>query len=209
MIKQLFQGDHQNTISDGCYEIQPLSAGPVLIQEEGGKFILVDPGAFSHKENLITELAFLGITPPEIDIVFNTHHHLDHISNNFLFHTTAPIYTNSGILWQNGKSSIYSDPAMHKLKFPSSIQMIKTPGHTEDSVSFVYEEKGVTYVCAGDAVREDIIRNKSIPSGRSDWKKFVDSMKKIFNIADVIFPGHGGVIEGDLLEELHSIVKNM
>ena len=191
------------------YEISPLSAGPVLIHETGGKMILVDPGAFSHKERLLTELAFLGVTPQEIDMVFNTHHHLDHISNNFLFHSTAPIYTNSGILWQNGKSSIYKDPELHRMKFPPSIRMIKTPGHTEDSVSFVYEEDGKTYVCAGDAVREDIIRDNSIPSGKSDSDKFVKSMKEIFDIADVIFPGHGAVIEGDLLKELRGIVEKM
>ncbi len=205
MIIQLFQGDHQNKEFDGGYVIEPLSAGPVLIQNSEGKWLLVDPGAFSHKEKLLAELAFRGLVPADIDAVLNTHHHLDHASNNFIFHDYCPIFTRSSILWPGGKVTIYRGSDAHRAQWPADVELVDTPGHTDDHVSFVYREDGVNYVCAGDAVREDIIRGQESVSAhqKGDFEK---SLKKIFEIGDVIFPGHGKVIEGKLFEELKKLL---
>lgn len=208
MIKQLFQGDHHNIrTNDGGYDINPLSAGPVLICNSEGRFILVDPGAFSHKDKLITELAVLGLVPSQIDCVLNTHHHLDHTSNNFLFHPYASIFTKSAILRVDGSVTIYGDLKTHRAKWPKDIEIMSTPGHTEDHVSFVYKENGKTYVCAGDAVREDILIGNESISG-TDKKKFMESASGIFDVADVIFPGHGRIIVGEILKELRHACKN-
>lgn len=205
MIKQLFPGDHHNFKHDGYYEIEPLSSGPVLIINDEGEKILVDPGAFSHKDKLLDALKAEGLSPADIDAVLNTHHHLDHTSNNFLFHDTTPIYTRSAILWPNGKATIYRDDKLHAEVMPEGIEILQTPGHTDDAISFVYKEDKVTYVCAGDAVREDLIRSQNGYSAH-DEDLFAKSMKEVFEIADVIFPGHGKVIEGELFQELKEIV---
>ncbi len=204
MIKQLFPGEHQNTKFDGGYVIDPVTSGPVLIQNSDDKWILVDPGAFSYKNKLLAELAFHGLVPADIDAVFNTHHHLDHTSNNFLFSDYCPIFTRSALLWPNGKTYIYKDPEAHRLEWPTDIELIPTPGHTFDHVSFVYREEGKTYVCAGDAIREDMIRGESKITAQHP-EPYAESLKKIFEIADTIFPGHGRVIEGKLLEELKEV----
>jgi len=201
MIKQLFQGDHHNiNESDGVYDINPLSAGPVLIRNSEGKFIIVDPGAFSHKDKLLAELAAEGLVPSQIDCVLNTHHHLDHTSNNFLFHPYAPIFTKSAILRMDGSVTIYKDSHVKRARWPKDIELVHTPGHTEDHVSYIYKENGKTYVCAGDAVREDILRGEEPISG-TDKKKFLENMWKIIDIADVIFPGHGRILDDNLLYE--------
>ncbi len=205
MIVQLFQGEHHNTQMKGLYEIEPLTAGPVLIRNSEKKWLLVDPGAFSHKQKLLAELAFHGLVPADIDAVFNTHHHLDHTSNNFLFHDYCPIYTRSAILWPSGKAIIYKDRKMHRVQWPADIELVQTPGHTDDHVSFVYREDGVTYVCAGDAVREDIIRGEEGVSAHQE-DDFMKSLKEVFEIGDVIFPGHGRVIEGEVFDELKALI---
>lgn len=207
MIIQLFPGEHQNSEFDGGYIINPLTAGPVLIKNSEDKWMIVDPGSFSHKEKLISELAFHGLVPADIDAVLNTHHHLDHTSNNFIFSDYCPIFTRSAILWPNGKTYIYKNHDMHRVQWPADIELLYTPGHTFDHVSFVYREEGKTYVCAGDAVREDMIRDESDITAQHPGP-YLESLKSIFEIADVIFPGHGRVIEGDLLEELKPLVAD-
>ncbi len=208
MIKQLFPGEHENQQFDGGYSIDSLTSGPVLIQNSKGQFLLVDPGAFSHKHRLITELAFHGLVPADIDAVFNTHHHLDHTSNNFLFHDHCPIFTRHAILWPSGKVDIFKDDEKHKAALPADIEFVKTPGHTDDHVSFAYREDGKTYVCSGDAFREDIVRGET-PLSAHNKEQFLESLGKIFEIADVILPGHGRVVEGDLLEDLRRMTYDL
>ncbi|MBU1018791.1 MBL fold metallo-hydrolase [Patescibacteria group bacterium] len=207
MIKQLFQGEHQNFKHDGYYEINPLSSGPVLIKNVRDEIILVDPGAFSHADKLVAALSDEGLNPEDIDFVLNTHHHLDHTSNNYLFKDTATIFTSSAALRPTGETTVYHDRELHEAILPEGVKSLPTPGHTMSHVSFIYEEEGKVFVCAGDAVREDLIRGENSHSCRDD-DSFAKSMRKIFEIADVILPGHGRVIDGELLGELKSEILN-
>ncbi|MDI6807027.1 MAG: MBL fold metallo-hydrolase, partial [Candidatus Aenigmarchaeota archaeon] len=58
------------------------SPSTVLIEDSGLK-ILVDPGA--NKELLLNTLSKEGLKPEDIDLIFLTHYHLDHILNIRLF----------------------------------------------------------------------------------------------------------------------------
>lgn len=75
--------------------------------------------------------------------------------NNFMFISRATLD------YKTGKCMIYKD--LTKIPYPKGIKMIQTPGHSEEHVSYIYKENGKTYVMAGDAIREDILRDKNIP----------------------------------------------
>ena len=81
---------------------------------------------------------------------------------------------------------------------------MKTPGHYPDHQSILVKTDRA-YVIAGDAFREDIIRNVE------RWKlineQYVKSVKLILSVADVIIPGHGRVINEKILEELKTIIN--
>jgi len=49
------------------------------------RHVLVDTGSW-HEDSLLAEaLARRGLHPTDIDIVINTHFHIDHVMNNCLF----------------------------------------------------------------------------------------------------------------------------
>ena len=203
MIKVLIKGEHTNHYHDGYYRIDPLTGSVTLIRE-GENNILVDTGAFVYGEKLKEELAEEGLKPEDINYIFNTHYHLDHTTNNYLF-PKAVVYVGNGVLdLKTGVCDIFDDKSLRKL--PEGVEILETPGHTSSHFSVVYKDEGQIYVVAGDAVREDILRDPEIPSASQKNPEFWKSVKKIFEVADVIIPGHGDVIEGEKLEELKGLL---
>lgn len=202
MIKVILEGSHQNHYVDYGYEIHPLTSSVTLIQH-AGKNILVDTGSYHFRDILLEQLKKEGLKPKDIHYILNTHYHLDHTSNNTCFPDNFMFISRATLDYKTGKCMIYKD--LEKIPYPKGIKMIQTPGHSEEHVSYIYKENGKTYVMAGDAIREDVLRDKNIPSsiGKDSYK---ESVRKIFEIADVIIPGHGRVIEGKLLKELRELI---
>lgn len=186
----------------------------------GGLKILVDPGHIAVAAELNELLKKEGVLPEQIDYVFITHHHLDHSSNMGAF-ANAKIFIGDGYVTREqpsymvfkkqsgaagGVSGLQSDYLMPGL--PANFKIFSTPGHTLESNSYLYEENGVRYICAGDAVREDVIR-VGAHTVMASRELYLKSLKQIFALADVIIPGHGRVIEGALKEALQRLVAKL
>lgn len=204
MLNLLFEGVHTNHVSDGFYTINPLTSSSCLIRHEGTN-ILVDPGAFSHTDQLLAGLSKAGLSPSDIHYVVNTHYHLDHTSNNYLFKHSV-IYAPRAVLYPDGRCDIYPD-SEHRPQIPG-IMIFNTPGHVLSHCSVLHEHDGKKYVVAGDAVRETSLRGTERHSCE-DMTAYLKSLRKIFDMADVIIPGHGRVIEGKVLEELKKMVEKL
>lgn len=204
MIKVLREGIHTKKISDPAHTVfNPICSSSILIKTQGVN-ILVDPGHIARHRELVNLLDKEGLKPYDIDFVFITHHHMDHASNMGAF-LKAKLYIENGFIVPNNLSyEVYKD--LKKVPLPSSCSVLSTPGHTIDSRSLLFIEDGVKFVCAGDAVREDAIREgKKI--AYDDEKLFKQSVKLVFETADIIIPGHGRIIEGKNKEELQKIVE--
>lgn len=202
-IVVLKQGVHENQPEKNkIVTIEPVTSTTVYI--EGKNKYIVDPGHKVFADEIISELAKQGVKPEEIDYVINTHVHLDHTMNNVLF-KNAKIVTGYGdviIIWSQIKPSV--DIHLDK-KLPfDELKLILTPGHLKDHVSVIAESDGKTYVIAGDAIQEEEIKSK----GFTD-KDQIESAKKILDIADIIIPGHGKIIQGKDLEELKKAVNKL
>jgi glyoxylase-like metal-dependent hydrolase (beta-lactamase superfamily II) len=202
MIKVLFEGIHDNHYGDGYYDINPLTSSVTLIQNEGLN-VLIDTGTPAFFPLLKKKLKAHGLTPLDIHHICNSHFHLDHCGNDAFFKRAVVWVGRSSLDYTTGKARIFTDPA--KIPRFAGIETIFAPGHTVDSAAYLYEEKGTAFVCAGDAIREDIIRAQLVPHVHLP-DAFVPTMKMLFEKADVIIPGHGRVIEGALKEELHGLV---
>lgn len=134
--------------------------------------------------------------PEDIDLIVNTHSHFDHCSNNHLFPQATVIFGRNVL-------SPKKWDVVKEVRIPGVI-IISTPGHYPDHQSVVVHSDQV-YVIAGDAVRETTIRDEQ------RWQmvanpEYVQSVKRIFAMADVIIPGHGPIIQGEVLCELHRIL---
>jgi len=127
---------------------------------------LIDPGF-----GKINELKKLGVRPGQIKIIINTHSHYDHCSGNNLFRNAKIIKKKKGII-SFGETRL---------------EIIKTPGHTADSVS-LYDEKQKILIC-GDLCFKKGIGRTDLGGNRKDLKK---SLKKISELDfKHLLPGHG------------------
>lgn len=202
MIKVLFEGSHEDHWFEGYYEIYPLTSSVTLIQQNGVN-VLIDAGSAAFKDTLFEKLRENSLKPEDIQYICNTHFHLDHTSNDIFFKNAEIFVGRSKLDYKTGKATIYNDVSL--MRYPCGIKMLSTAGHTTDHVSYFYEENGVKYICAGDAVREEFIKQKIIPRVHAR-EKYLETLKMIFENADVIIPGHGSVIKGDLKKELYGLV---
>lgn len=206
MIKLLLEGKHKNVYFDDYYCIEELTSSVTLIRFKEYN-ILVDTGTLMYRDQLIKSLSDEGLYPKDITHIFNTHFHLDHISNNTVFYNAKQVSEHAIFDLKTGKCDIYNDKQLLKNRIPEEIEFFPTPGHFRGHCSVLYNYENKNYVIAGDIVREDIIRGEGF-SANGVSQELYESMKLIFEKADVIIPGHGRIIEGTLFDELHSIVIN-
>lgn len=166
------------------------SPSTVLIKDLGLD-ILADPG--SNKELLLKALEKENLEPEDIDIVFLTHHHLDHSLNIRLF-PEKEIY--DGYTISSGDKMIAYSGNIPK----TTVQVIQTPGHTKEHCSLLVKTKNGKIAVAGDVFwwRNDEKQNtdresllKLADEFAWDWKELKKSRKKLLEIADYIIPGHG------------------
>jgi len=206
-IVLLKEGVHKDVDKDdprfpnACTEI---CSAVILLKAENSEEenIIIDTGNWGYEKEILTELEKQGVKQDEIKWIVNTHMHLDHISNNYLFKNAVRVSKNG--FWFADKSGYWFDDP-EEIKVPG-IKIISTPGHTPDQRSIVVES-GKTYVIAGDAIQAEYIIKGTfgVPSNQD----YIDSAKKIVDMADVIIPGHGKIIEGQDLEDLKKAVYKM
>ncbi len=166
------------------------SPSTVLIRDSGLN-ILVDPGA--NKDLLLKALSKEGLKIENINLIFVTHYHLDHILNIRLF--PGKDILDGNIIYREDKEIEFSG------KIPNTnIKVIETPGHAHEHTSLLIEtEKGKVAV-AGDIFwwidgekqktdKETLLKRKD-PFAK-DKEALTDSRRKILEIADYIIPGHG------------------
>lgn len=199
MLKVLFTGNHENHYNDNglYYDIYPLYCAVTLIQEND-RNILIDTGFYSATDMLMDKLIENNLKPEDITDIINTHLHPDHVANNVLF-KNATKYTPSGIAFPDGKARVYLDRS--KITLPGTLEMLQTPGHTLSHCSVIYKWEGKTYVICGDAFRENWF-DKDKPFFAENFEQAMQSIRKIFEIADIVIPGHYKILEGKDLEDM-------
>lgn len=146
--------------------------------------IVIDTSSSEYRPRIEERLREREVDPGDVDIVINTHNHVDHRANNDLFPKARLI---SGPL---GKGK---DPT----ELSSGIQLVGTPGHTPESISvFVKAEK--RYAIVGDAIPTQSNFLKWVPpSANYDPDLALRSMERIAKFAEIIVPGHDAPFHAD------------
>ncbi|MCW1296830.1 MAG: MBL fold metallo-hydrolase [Candidatus Parvarchaeota archaeon] len=156
----------------------------VVLVINGKDIILVDTGNLNEDKEIISALNIEGVRINSINIVINTHYHLDHISNNFLFKNAAIIA--SGIILKNGEFSKWDGKEMRITK---DVSIMKTPGHTRDDCSVIVRSNKGIIAIVGDLIPSKDRINKKDPIAWNN-KTLMKNRKRILKIADFIIPGH-------------------
>ena len=136
-----------------------------------GKVLVIDPGAEYKK---IKE----AIGKREVVGVIVTHYHFDHVG---ALRELMDDY--------NIKVSDYSNLKDKEEIGEFKFKVIKTPGHTSDSITIYFVKEKMMFV--GDFIFKDSIGRCDLPTG--SVSDMVESINKIKQYADdiTIYPGHG------------------
>jgi len=179
----------------------------VYHDEKSGEGVIIDPGAYTHKEkeDILSYISSNNIT---IKYIINTHGHVDHIMGNKWAKEQfpVPILINKDDMPLLEKSveqgsmyglavSISPEPNSYlsendKIEFGNcTLDVIHTPGHSPGSVCLI-DEKNKT-IFAGDVVFHGSIGRTDLWMGNMDT--LISSIKdKLFKYPDdfTIYPGH-------------------
>jgi len=168
-----------------------LASSTTTLIESNGKKIIVDPGI--NRELLLRKLKENGLRRENIDYVFMTHYHPDHVFLSAIFEKATIL--DGDTIYKNDGESAYQG------KIPeTNVRVIMTPGHAHEHASLLVRTGKENIVIAGDVFwwadsekqktdRKSLLVQKD--PFMKDKKTLSESRKELLKIADYIIPGHG------------------
>ncbi|MBL8128044.1 MAG: N-acyl homoserine lactonase family protein [Thermomicrobiales bacterium] len=157
----------------------------------------------SEDQQIVNQLARIGVKPEEIDIVVNSHLHFDHCSNNKLFPQATFIFSTSELRhsyvpdpWERlgydpdlvvmpGMKTIMLDLGDFEYEVLPGITLVETPGHSAGHLSVIVDPGGDhrPMVFPIDvAYTEHNLKDRVLMGLHSDPADLLDSMMRIENI---------------------------
>lgn len=169
-----------------------LASSSTTLIEDSGKKVIVDPGI--NRNLLLQKLRGQGLVPDDIDIVFITHYHPDHMLLASMFEKAMIV----------DGDTVYDkdDEVGYEGNVPGTgLEVILTPGHAHEHAALVVNRDNEKIVVAADVFwwndqekqqTDDIeaLINKKDPFTK-DWEALKESRRKVLQTADWIIPGHG------------------
>ena len=159
------------------------SCSTIILVQDGDLNMIIDPGTVSDPQILTDALAKENLSVEDIDIVGITHAHTDHNRNVGVF-PKAKVLDFWG--WWEGDIWTKFDS-----KISDSIQILKTPGHSDDSITFLVQTNdGVIAICG------DVFWTKEGPKKdpyATDHDQLNKSRQLVLEKSDWIIPGHGKI----------------
>lgn len=179
----------------------------IVLLRDGKRTILFDSGAYRVRGALLAALKARGLGPDEIDVVFMSHLHWDHVENVDLFRH-ADIFVprreyeyTANIAPADWGTPPFAREIMHGLRlvlldereeelFPG-VRNLFAPGHSIGLQGLVVETEQGNVVLASDALwsARDAVRGKP-DVAFFDRDQGAASLKKVMAAGSVFYPGH-------------------
>lgn len=158
----------------------------------GNKKIITDPGC--NRKKLLAALKKENIKTSDIDYVFLSHSHIDHILLASLFEKAKFVTYDTNLLYDNDLMLEFN-----KNFFGKDIEILETPGHVTEHLSLLVNTPKGKIALAGDAIwwiegeKQIMDVNKKDDSHPKElnMEKLIESRKMLLKKADYIIPGHG------------------
>jgi glyoxylase-like metal-dependent hydrolase (beta-lactamase superfamily II) len=147
-------------------------------------------------EGIVKSLRAHGLGPEDIDIVVNTHLHVDHAGNNSLF-KNAKFYAQKKEIefalkpsrWMRGGylpddiAKMQFEPLDGDSKIIDGVKVIYTGGHTPGHQSVVVEARDSTYIYCGDiAPLKENLEKRTIVGILYDPREAQDGLDRLSSI---------------------------
>ncbi|MBS3142302.1 MBL fold metallo-hydrolase [Candidatus Woesearchaeota archaeon] len=167
------------------------SSTACLITTEDKK-IITDPGC--NRERLLAALNKEGLTTTEINYVFLSHRHPDHVLLAGIFENAKFITFDTNLIYDKDLLLEFDKHALGK-----DIEIIETPGHVEEHLSLIVNTPKGKIAIAGDVIWWldgekqvfNISQKDHSQAKGMDMDKLIESRKRILEMADYVIPGHG------------------
>lgn len=132
------------------------------------KCLIIDPGDEGNK--------IIANIKDEVIGIIITHHHFDHIGSlkEVSQYYNCPIYD-------------YSNLKDNNIIGPFSFKRIKTPGHTDDSITIYFDQENIMFV--GDFIFYNSIGRMDLGGNINDMKKSIESIL-LYQDDIKLYPGH-------------------
>lgn len=158
---------------------------------KGRKLILVDTAGPHSRDALLQALKNESVKPGDIDYVVCTHGHLDHTGNNNLFANATFILSYD--ICKGDEYTFHDFTSERPYKIDDSVEVIPTPGHTNQDVSVIVRTRQATVAIVGDLFeRTEDVEDESLWRSFSEFPEDQEESRKIIIAqADYIVPGHG------------------
>ena len=181
------------------HPVHGMIAWPNTVLLRGPINVLIDPGMVTQGPPVLLALEQRGIDPDNIDLVINTHHHVDHTHANVYFSgCTCAIHQ---IEYENYTAEFrlgYEPPSMRLLKgregeIAPGLRFLLTPGHTDGSICVIARVPEGHMVIAGDTVGPlpSYFEHMKLPKGFPNRDDLMESWGRIhMERPDIIVPGH-------------------
>ncbi|MCX6761975.1 MAG: MBL fold metallo-hydrolase [Candidatus Moranbacteria bacterium] len=156
------------------------------------KKIITDPGC--NRQQLLEALHGENLTTDDIDYVFLSHCHPDHILLAGIFEKAKYVTFDSNLIYDKDLLTVFDKNALGK-----DIEIIETPGHVLEHLSLLVDTPQGKVAIAGDVIwwvdgeAQVVDTNKEDHSHAKgmNMEDLIESRKKLLAVADYIIPGHG------------------
>ena len=156
------------------------------------KKIITDPGC--NREKLLEALDKEDLTTDDINYVFLSHCHPDHILLAGIFEKAKFVTFDTNLIYDKDLLIEFDKHILGK-----DIEIIETPGHVLEHISLLVDTPKGKIAIAGDVIwwvdgeKQIFNMNQKDHSQAKgmNMKKLIESRKKLLELADYIIPGHG------------------
>lgn len=186
----------------------PYQENTYVLYDETGSGVIIDPGMYDSAEG--TEvLTFIKDNNIHLELLLNTHCHIDHVLGNKLIYDTytllpnfnekeIPLYAEiqsyapqMGIRYEVSPISETFLPESGSIEFGNhSLELIFAPGHSPGHLCFYNKDQG--FLIGGDVLFKGSIGRTDLPGG--DHDQLIQSIvKNVYVLPDetIVYPGHG------------------
>lgn len=190
------------------FTFSPVQENTWLLFNEKGHAIMIDPGCYFDDEKDVLQ-SFIIKNKISLQLLLNTHCHLDHVFGNKWIHETWGLLLHihekekqvldfapaSGLMWNlpfdNYNTEIkYLKEGDEILIDEDKLKVLFAPGHSPGHVCFYCKAQG--FVIGGDVLFRQSIGRTDLPGG--DHATLINSIKnQLFVLPDetIVYSGHG------------------
>lgn len=169
-----------------------VASSTVCLIRVGEVKIITDPGC--NRVKLLEELKKEGIDTGEIDYVFLSHQHPDHILLAGIFENAKAITFDSHLLYDGDSLVNFNFNILG-----SEVEILDTPGHVLEHISIVVKTEIGNVGIAGDCIwwLDDEVQKFTLEqidhsqAKGMDMEMLINSREKLISKSDYIIPGHG------------------